>query len=127
MSDRSRMPPMLPLPALAAVVVVAVAHVGFMVLEAVLWTTPTGRRIFGQTSEQAETTKVLAQNQGVYNGALAALLLWFAFRGDSSATLAVLAFVVVVGIYGGFTAKKTILLLQAAPAVIAMLVTLAVA
>ena len=111
---------MLSAAALVATLVVVVLHVIFMVLETFLWTTPRGRRIFGQTREQAEATKVLANNQGVYNGALAALLAWAAFAAPSTTVMAVLAFVIVVGIYGGITAKRTILLIQALPAAVAM-------
>lgn len=106
--------------ALVATLVVVVAHLVFMVLETFLWTTPRGRKIFGQTVAQAEITKVLAQNQGVYNGALAGLLAWAAFAAPSATVVAVLAFVIVVGVYGAITAKPTIFFLQALPAAVAM-------
>lgn len=106
--------------ALVATLFVAVLHVLFMVLETFLWTTPRGRKIFGQTVEGAEQTKVLAANQGVYNGALAALLTWAAFTGETHAAMAGLVFVIVVGIYGAATAKGTILFVQAAPAAVAL-------
>ena len=99
---------------------VAVAHVIFMVLETFLWTTPKVRRSFGQTAEQAEATKVLAANQGVYNGALAGALLWSVFTGQTATTTVLLAFVVVVGVYGGYSAKRSILVIQALPAAIAL-------
>lgn len=111
---------MLPPAALVATLVVAAAHVGFMILETFLWTTPTGRRIFGQSADEAQTTKVLAQNQGVYNGALAALLAWAALAGQGDTVVAALVFVIVVGVYGAITAKPTILLLQALPAAAAL-------
>jgi putative membrane protein len=107
-------------PAVVAALVVAVLHVVFMVLEAVLWTAPAGRRIFGQTVEQAEATRVLALNQGLYNGGVAALLVWAALTGRADTTGALLAFVVAMGIVGAITAKPTILLFQAAPAAIAL-------
>jgi putative membrane protein len=110
--------------ALAATLVVALAHVAFMVLETFLWTTRRGRKIFGQTVEQAEATKVLAKNQGIYNGALAAVLAWAAFSGPRSTVVALLLFVVVVGAYGGITAKPTILVVQALPAAIALALVL---
>jgi putative membrane protein len=106
--------------ALVATLVVAVLHVLFMVLETFLWTTPRGRKIFGQTVEGVEQTKVLAANQGVYNGALAALLAWAALSGETHATMAGLVFVIAVGLYGGYSAKISILFLQALPAAIAL-------
>jgi putative membrane protein len=101
-------------------ILVAVLHVVFMVLETFLWTTPGVRKRFQQTVEQAEATKVFAANQGVYNGALAACLVWSAFTGNTSAQIVLLVFVIVVGIYGAFTAKPTIFFLQALPAIIAL-------
>ena len=103
-----------------ATLFVAVLHVLFMVLETFLWTTPRGRKIFGQTKEGAEATKVLAANQGVYNGALAVLLAWAALTGETHATMAGLVFVIVVGIYGAISAKGSILFIQAVPAAIAL-------
>jgi len=109
--------------ALVSTLVVAVLHVLFMVLETFLWTTPRGRKIFGQTKEGAEATKVLAGNQGVYNGALGASLAWAALTGETHATLALLVFVIVVGVYGAITAKPTILVVQALPALVALVLT----
>lgn len=105
---------------LIATFVVAALHIVFMVLETFLWTTPRGRKIFGQTKENAELTKVLAANQGVYNGALAGLLIWASVTGLRSTVMALLVFVIVVGVYGAVTAKPTILFLQALPAAIAL-------
>ena len=99
---------------------VAALHVVFFIVESVLWDTPAVRKRFGMTPEQAAETKVLAATQGVYNGALAAALVWSIVAGNKSATLVLLGFVVVVGIYGGFTAKRSILVLQALPAAIAL-------
>jgi putative membrane protein len=106
--------------ALIATLVVAAAHAAFMVLETFLWTTPTGRRIFAQSAEQAEITKVLAQNQGVYNGGVAVLLAWAALGEQRATVIALLAFVIAMGVYGGITAKRTILFFQALPAAIAL-------
>ncbi len=103
-----------------ATLLVAALHVVFMVVETFLWTTPKVRARFGQTAEQAETTKVLAQNQGVYNGALAACLAWAAITGDAKVKAMLLAFVIVVGIYGAATAKRSILYIQALPAAVAL-------
>jgi putative membrane protein len=91
-----------------------------MVLESVLWTTPTGRKIFGQSPEDAEKTRVLALNQGLYNGGLAVLLVWAAFADQHAALIALLAFLVAMGIVGGVTAKRTIILYQALPAAVAL-------
>jgi putative membrane protein len=106
-----------------AALFVAVQHVGFMVLETFLWTTPRVRKIFGQTAEAAETTKVLAANQGVYNGALALCLAAAALLEERFCWRMMLGFVIVAGIYGGLTAKRTILFVQALPAVIALALT----
>ena len=102
------------------VVFVAVAHVWFMVLESVLWTMPFGRKTFGQTREDAEKTKVLALNQGLYNGGVAALLLWAAFDHRFATVDAILVFILAMGIVGGITAKPIILAFQALPAALAL-------
>lgn len=99
---------------------VAVAHVLFMVVETFLWTTPGVRKRFGQTAAQAEATKVLAANQGIYNGALAGALAWSVLAGQVAATSALLVFVVVVGVYGAYSAKRSILFVQALPAALAL-------
>lgn len=99
---------------------VAALHVLFMVFETFLWTTPKVRKRFGQTAEQAETTKVLAANQGVYNGALAAGLVWAQVSGELAARSMLLVFVIAVGIYGAATAKRSILFIQALPAAVAL-------
>lgn len=99
---------------------VAALHVLFMVFETFLWTTPNVRRRFGQTAEQAETTKVFAANQGVYNGALAAGIVWAQVSGELAARAMLLVFVVVVGVYGAASAKRSILFIQSLPAAIAL-------
>jgi putative membrane protein len=104
----------------AFAILVAVAHVAFMVLETFMWTTPAVRKRFGQTAEQAEATRVLAANQGVYNGALAGALLWSVATGQAATTTVLLAFVVVVGVYGAYSAKRSILFIQALPAALAL-------
>lgn len=107
---------------------VALEHLYFLYLEMFLWTTPKGRKIFGNTVEKAEASKVLAANQGLYNGFLAAGLLWGLIYPAPSAAVHIqlffLACVVVAGIYGGFTVKMRIMYLQAGPAVLAALVLL---
>ncbi len=105
--------------------IVAVLHLAFFVLESFLWTTPTGRRIFGLTSELAESTKALAANQGLYNAFLAAGLLWGAMQPNAfSVRIFFLSCVIVAGIVGALTAKRSILFVQALPGVIALLLVL---
>jgi putative membrane protein len=102
---------------------VAFLHFYFLVLESFLWTTAYGRRVFGQTAEQAAATKVLAQNQGLYNGFLAAGLVWSLIL-EVSLGLPVarffLACVVVAGIVGAATASPRILFIQSLPAALAL-------
>ena len=110
---------------IAAVLVVAVAalHVFFLVLEMFLWTTPFGRRTFRMTPEFAESSKTLAANQGLYNGFLAAGLIWVLIAYGVHAGRAILTFflvcIVIAGVYGAATVSRRILLIQAVPALIA--------
>jgi putative membrane protein len=101
------------------IALVALLHVCFLVLEMFLWDKPIGRRIFGQTPEQAQSTKVLAANQGLYNGFLAAGLIWGLSLGSAGTHIKVffLCCVFVAGIYGAATASRKILFVQALPAV----------
>lgn len=103
------------------VYLVALLHVLFMVLETFLWTTPGVRGRFGNSAAQAEQTRVLAANQGVYNGALAAALVWGQLAHQPSVVKSVLAIIVAVGLYGGYSAKRSILVIQALPAAAALL------
>jgi len=109
----------------AAVFIVLVAglHLYFLVLEMFLWRTPFGRRTFGTTVETADSSAVLAANQGLYNGFLAAGLLWgliwYGVVDGRPILTFFLACVVVAGIYGGVTVSRRILLVQALPAAIA--------
>ncbi len=98
---------------------VALLHVYFLVLEMFLWTKPYGRRVFGLTPEKAELTKSLAMNQGLYNGFLAAGLAWGLWLGDKGICLFFLGCVVVAGLFGAATVKRSILYVQALPAVLA--------
>jgi putative membrane protein len=104
-----------------AVAVVALLHVGFLVLEMFFWKRPLGRRIFGLSRELAEASAPLAANQGLYNGFLAAGLIWgLAIR--SAGTLLVLFFlgcVIVAGLFGAATANRRILFVQALPGAVA--------
>ena len=109
----------------ATVLVGAVAglHVYFLVLEMFLWRTPFGRRTFGTTVEAAESSAVLAANQGLYNGFLAAGLLWglvwYGLIGGRPIIEFFLVCIVVAGVFGGVTVSRRILVVQAAPAAIA--------
>ena len=106
----------------AAVALVALLHLWFLVLEMFLWDKPAGLRAFGQTPEKAAASKVLAANQGLYNGFLAAGLLWGLFLGAAGrdVKLFFLACVVVAGLFGAATASRKILYVQALPAAIAV-------
>lgn len=103
-----------------AISVVAMEHIGFLILEMFLWSGPFGRRIFGLTVERARNSAALAANQGLYNGFLAAGLLWSLFAGFS-AQLFFLTCVIIAGGFGAFTAKRSILWVQAAPAAVALI------
>jgi putative membrane protein len=104
-----------------AVLLVAGLHVYFLVLEMFLWTKPAGLRAFGLTPEKAEASRVLAANQGLYNGFLAAGLFWSTlFRPDADVVIFFLACVIVAGIFGAITASRKILYVQALPAIIAL-------
>lgn len=108
----------------ALVVIVALLHLGFLVLEMFLWTSPVGRKVFGLSKEKAEITKVLAANQGLYNGFLVAGLTWGLLLGAPGVPVLVffLSCVVVAGIYGAATVSRTIFWVQAAPAIAALVV-----
>lgn len=102
-----------------AVILVAALHLWFLVLEMFLWDQPFGRRTFGMTPERAAATKSLAMNQGLYNGFLAAGLLWGLFAGDD-VKIFFLACVVIAGVFGALTASRKILWAQAFPGLVAL-------
>jgi putative membrane protein len=108
----------------ANIVVAAVAllHVYFLVLEMFLWDRPAGLRAFGQTLEAAKASKVLAANQGLYNGFLAAGLVWGLTLGASGNSIKVffLSCVLIAGLYGAVTASRKILFVQALPAAVGL-------
>ena len=112
--------------ATALVALVAIEHLYILGLAMFLWTRPAGLRAFGLTPEFAEQTAVLAANQGLYNGFLAAGLLWSLIRKDDGFPLRVffLGCVIIAGVFGAITAKPSILLVQAVPALIALVLTL---
>ena len=106
------------------VVVVAILHLYFLVLEMFLWDKPFGRRTFGMGPEKAAMTKQLAMNQGLYNGFLAAGLLWGLAAG-TQVKVFFLACVIVAGVFGALTASRKILWVQALPGAIALALVLA--
>jgi len=105
------------------VALVALIHVYILVLEMFLWEKPAGLRAFGQTPAAAAASKVLAANQGLYNGFLAAGLFWGLWLGAGGQGVKVffLLCVLVAGLYGAATASKKILYVQALPAAIGLL------
>ena len=105
------------------VALMALLHVYILVLEMFLWTTKRGRKAFGTTAEFAEASKVLAANQGLYNGFLAAGLIWGlnASGGRVPIQMFFLACVIVAGVFGAVTLRWTTLLLQTAPAAVALI------
>ncbi len=107
----------------AAIGLVILLHLTFLVMEMFLWTTPTISTLFNLTPQQAIFTAPLAANQGFYNGFLAIGLLWarFAKREDVSISVFFLLCVVIAGVYGAITVKLSILFVQALPATIALL------
>ena len=111
------------------VALIALLHVYILVLEMFLWTTPRGRKAFGTTKEFAEASKVLAANQGLYNGFLAAGLAWGLVLGAEGhgVKLFFLGCILVAGLYGAATANKRILFIQAIPAAIGIALVLAAA
>jgi len=104
------------------VALIALLHVYILVLEMFLWEKPQGLRIFGLTPAFAAQSRVLAANQGLYNGFLAAGLLWSLYLGPSGEPVKVffLGCVLVAGLYGGMTANKRILVIQALPAAVGL-------
>lgn len=102
---------------------VALIHLYIVVLEMFQWDTPKGRKAFGMTPEFSASTKVLAANQGLYNGFLAAGLIWSLILGATAGKPIALFFlgcVIVAGVYGAATASRKILFIQALPAAVAM-------
>ncbi|AJY76400.1 DUF1304 domain-containing protein [Paenibacillus beijingensis] len=104
--------------------IVALEHIYILYLEMFLWTKPKGLKTFGNTQEIAEASKLLAANQGLYNGFLAAGLIWSLFYPEPAVAkhlqLFFLICVLCAAIFGGMTAKKSILVVQGLPALIAL-------
>ena len=104
---------------------VAALHLYFLVLEMFLWDTPTGHRTFGLEPAFATESKTLAANQGLYNGFLAAGLVWGLVSDQTDAKLFFLACVIVAGAYGAATVSSRILFVQALPALVGFVLVLA--
>ncbi|MCL1635328.1 DUF1304 domain-containing protein [Luteimonas sp. SX5] len=104
----------------ALTVIVALLHAYFLVLEMFLWTKPLGLKVFGQSREKAEQSKVLAANQGLYNGFLAAGLVYGLATDSREFCLFFLACVAAAGVYGAATVGRKILYVQALPALLAI-------
>jgi putative membrane protein len=102
------------------IAVVALLHAYFLVLEMFLWDKPYGLKTFGNTPEKAAASKVLAMNQGLYNGFLAAGLVWGLVTGVFAVKVFFLACVIVAGVFCGLTASRKILWVQALPAAVAL-------
>ncbi|GAA3391203.1 DUF1304 domain-containing protein [Streptomyces roseoviridis] len=114
--------------ATVAVLAIAALHAYIMVLEMFLWTAPRTRAAFGTSADFAAATKALAANQGLYNGFLAAGLVWGAVADEPVAFAARVFFLVcvaVAGVYGAATASRRILFVQTVPAVIALALVIA--
>ena len=112
--------------ATVAVAIVAALHIGFLILEMFLWTKPLGRRVFGHQPDFANASSALAANQGLYNGFLAAGLVWGLLSDANQLGILIffLACIILAGIYGAITVSRSILVVQAAPAVVALTLVL---
>ena len=109
----------------ALVAIVALLHVYFLILEMFLWTRPLGLKTFRNTQEKADDSAVLAANQGLYNGFLAAGLLWGLLHPTPAFAFQIKVFfllcVIVAGAYGAYSVSRRILVVQAAPAALALI------
>jgi len=103
------------------IAIVALLHVGFLALEMFFWDHPFGRKTFRMTPEYSKASASLAANQGLYNGFLAAGLIWGLVTGDFTFKAFFLLCVLVAGIYGAFTAKRSILYMQALPGLLGLI------
>jgi putative membrane protein len=108
------------------VALVAALHLYFLVLEMFLWTTPYGLKTFGNTRQKAQDSAVLAANQGLYNGFLAAGLIWGLLHAAPAFAWQIKVFfllcVIMAGLYGAYSVSRKILLVQALPAALALIV-----
>jgi putative membrane protein len=110
------------------VAVVALLHLYFMVLEMFFWTKPLGLRVFRQSQQKADDSAVLAANQGLYNGFLAVGLIWGLAHPVAATGFQIKVFfllcVIAAGLYGGYSVSARIVLIQAAPAALALVLLL---
>ena len=104
------------------ILIVTLMHIGFMILEMFLWNKPQGQKIFGLTKEFAERSSGLAANQGLYNGFLAAGLIWSLIATNAAFELKLffLSCVIIAGIYGALSVKRSIFWIQGFPAILAL-------
>ncbi|MEX0643938.1 MAG: DUF1304 domain-containing protein [Parvularculaceae bacterium] len=107
-----------------AVVFVAALHFGFLTLQMFFWDHAVGQSIFAMTPEQSASSAVLAANQGLYNGFIAAGLFWGLFAGKRDVQIFFLLCVIVAGVFGGATAKPSIYFTQALPGAVALFLVL---
>lgn len=105
------------------VTLVALLHFGFLYLEMFLWDKPRGMKSFRMTEEFAKQSKSLAMNQGLYNGFLAAGLIWGLFAGDP-VKIFFLSCIIIAGIFGAYTVSRRIFYIQALPAILALVILL---
>lgn len=105
---------------LALIILVALLHLGFLILEMFLWQQDIGLKTFGNTPQQAADSAILAMNQGLYNGFLAAGLIWSVGKNKADVQVFFLVCVVVAGVFGAVTAKPSIFVVQALPAILAL-------
>ena len=103
------------------IIVIALLHFLFLWLEMFLWTKPSGRKIFRMDLNYAESSKKLAANQGLYNGFLAAGLVWAAYSGQFSVQFFFLSCVFIAGVFGALTVSRVIFWVQALPAIVALM------
>ena len=103
------------------IALVAFLHLGFLVLEVFYWDHPFGQKRFGMTPEYSHASASLAANQGLYNGFLAAGLIWGLLSGEFAIKLFFLVCVIIAGVFGAVTARRSILYIQALPALLALI------
>jgi putative membrane protein len=101
--------------------IIAILHIGFLILEMFLWNKPFGMKTFSMTKQVADASATLAANQGLYNGFLAAGLVWGLWSDLFAVKLFFLFCVLIAGIFGGITAKRSILYIQALPALLGLI------
>jgi len=106
----------------ALLILIAMLHFLFLFAEMFLWTKPLGRKIFRIKQDYAESTRILAANQGLYNGFLAVGLVWSAISGQFSLQLFFLSCVFIAGIFGALTVNRSVFWVQAMPATLALVV-----